>query len=78
MVNPLSKESVGQFEAFVPTLSLEPLLFTPAKLMQEGVGEAEEYLRKKYHEHWCAVAVAHNQESRKLLQRRRSFFSAKW
>ena len=43
------------------------------KLMQDGVG-AEEYLRKKYTEHLCAGAVAHNEERRKLLQRRRSFF----
>ena len=50
--------------------------FTPSKLMEEGAA-AEEYLWKKYNEHWCAVAVAHNEERRRLLQRRRSFFP-KW
>jgi hypothetical protein len=67
----------GQSAAIAACRRCHLKFFTPSKLMQEGVG-AEEYLRKKYDEHWCAVAVAHNQERRKLLQRRRSFLSAKW
>ena len=67
----------GQSAAIATCQRCHLKFFTPAKVMQEGFG-AEEYLRKKYNEHWCAVAVAHNHERRKLLQRRRSFFLAKW
>jgi hypothetical protein len=67
----------GQSAAIAACQGCQLKFFTPANLMREGVGR-EGYLRKKYNEHWCAVAVAHNQQRRKLLQRRRAFFLAKW
>lgn len=67
----------GQTATLAVCLRCHLKFFTPSKLMQDGVG-AEEYLWKKYNEHWCPAGVAHNEERRKLLQRRRSFFPWKW